>query len=98
MNVDRWKRHKLLIKLKLLKGKTKDWALISYGDVEAKKASVLGEIQSIDMKEEAGSITEEERIRRHTLKGEFQRMLREEEIKWSQRSRCKWLKKGEKNT
>ena len=32
------------------------------------------------------------------LKEEFQRKLREEEIKWSQKSRCKWLKKDDKNT
>lgn len=57
--------------------------------MEPKKACSLAEIQSIDGMEEVGPLFEEERNRRLSLKGEFRRMLREEEIKWKQRSRCK---------
>lgn len=39
-------------------------------------------------------MTSDNFVSRLKLKEDFQRKAREEEIKWKQRSRCKWLKEG----
>ena len=43
-------------------------------------------------------LLEEEGKIKLNLKEEFHIKIREEEIKWRQRSRCRWLKEGDKNT
>lgn len=55
--VDVWEGHKLLIKLKLLKGKIKEWVRLSYGDGATNKACYLAEIQSLDRKKEVGTLS-----------------------------------------
>ena len=82
--------------LKLLKEKIKGWVKDNFGYVGAKKAMILDEIQFLD-KEEMGTLSSEEAKIRINLKEEFQRKVREEEIKWKHRSKCKWLKEGHKN-
>ena len=52
----------------------------------------------MDKKEESDHLSIDEGKRRVELREEFQCKLREEEIKWRQRSRCQWLKEGDKNT
>lgn len=42
-------------------------------------------------------MSSEDPMRRLILREEFQRKVREEEIKWRQRLSCKWLKEGDKN-
>ena len=59
---------------------------MNFGDVRIQKSNILEEIQSLD-KEERGQLLLEEGKKRLDLKEEFHRKLREEEIKWRQRSR-----------
>ena len=89
--------HRLMVKLKLLKIKLKEWAREKFGDVGMQKTTILEEIQLIDNREEMGQPSYEDFVRRLNLKEDLCRKVREEEIKWKQRSRCKWLK-GDKNT
>lgn len=61
------------------------------GDVgiKKKKGLILEEIESLDKKNKVEQLSNEERIRRVRLKEEFEKKLKEEEIKWRQHSRCK---------
>ena len=78
---------RLATKLKLFKAKIKGWVKDNSGDVEAKKAIFYDEIQSLDKMEEMGNLSSKEVKIRINLRGEFKRKVREEEIKWKQRSR-----------
>lgn len=63
-----------------------------------KKICLLDDIQSIDGKEEYGSFNVEDRERIKSLYDQFHRLVVQEELKWKQRSRCKWLEAGDRNT
>lgn len=52
----------------------------------------------LDRKEEVGQLLPTEESKVLSLKEKFVRKMREEEIEWKQRSRCKWLNDGDNNT
>ena len=63
-----------------------------------RKNQLLAEIQMIDEKEEEGSTEEADRANRKFLQEKFRRLIFQEEIKWKQCSRIKWLKAGDGDT
>eukprot|EP00268_Persea_americana_P023687 TRINITY_DN23217_c0_g1_i1.p1 TRINITY_DN23217_c0_g1~~TRINITY_DN23217_c0_g1_i1.p1 ORF type:complete len:120 (+),score=27.41 TRINITY_DN23217_c0_g1_i1:228-587(+) len=69
-----------------------------FGSMTENKICLLDDIQSIDGKEEYGSLNAEDRERRKSLCDQFHRLVVQEELKWKQRSRCKWLEAGNRNT
>lgn len=95
MVVEGWAGCKLEMKLKLLKGRIKDWARHHFGNVRKVKEDLLKEIQRLHNKEEEGQLLQEEECIRLSLKEYFSRNVREEGIKWKQRSRCRWLNEGD---
>lgn len=90
LSVARWACYKLGIKLKLLKGKIKCWVANNREEVGKAKVRILDEIQSIDKAAELGALSEDDSGRRLRLKEDYFKKVREEEIKWKQRSRCQW--------
>lgn len=49
-------------------------------------------------KEEMEQLSNEDKEKRISLRIEYERKLKNEEIQWRQRSCCTWLNEGDKNT
>ena len=90
--------YRLSSKLKRLKFSIKDWIKTNLRSVDSYKATLLKEMQALDLKEENQILSDMDIAKRFNLKDLFERRVCEEEIKWKQRSRCRWLKEGDRNT
>ena len=96
--VTEWEGFRIVSKLKRLEVLIKDWAARQFRSVEQYLTGLLLDIQQIDIIEEVGNLSPEDCSRRLLLKLSFQKKVGEEEIKWRQRSRLKWLLEGYKNS
>lgn len=77
----------LAVKLKMLKGKLKEWNLNNYGSLENRKTEILNEVQNLDRSQEQRNLTKDELVLKTSLEMEFEEMSKFEEIAWRQRSR-----------
>lgn len=62
------------------------------------KGGLLTKIQELDKAETSGCLSKQLRLDKAKAKDEFQEIVIREEIKWRQKSRINWLRKGDNNT
>lgn len=74
------------------------WKKETLGKMGEKKSQLLAEIQLIDSAEENGVLDETIHPQRQFLQEDFRRKSLQEELKWKQRFRVRWLDKGDKNS
>lgn len=82
-------------KLQFTKKKLIEWNLESFRKLEEKKKELWAEIQAID---EQGRIPAALMERKNEVLANMEVVLRCEDIHWSQKAKCKWIKEGDGNT
>ena len=85
-------------KLKLLKLDLKRWNTEVFGLLKSQKEVTLAIINEVDRGEEAGRVSPLDVVRREKARADFSRLVAMEEISFRQKSRCLWLKEGDRNT
>ena len=93
-----WGSFVLKEKLKSLKGEIKEWKKDAIGEVRKGIIKALEEINRIDELDESDGVGEAEISKRKELMAGFWKLSNyNESILW-QRSRCKWVMEGDRNT
>uniref|UniRef100_M0ZKV5 Non-LTR retroelement reverse transcriptase n=1 Tax=Solanum tuberosum TaxID=4113 RepID=M0ZKV5_SOLTU len=85
-------------KLKLLKGKMKEWSKNNRKNCKAQKEEIMEELAKWEAVQEQRVLTEEEIQQKTNLASTYEQVAKNEEIRWRQRSRIQWLKQRDKNT
>ncbi|CAL5392939.1 unnamed protein product [Camellia sinensis] len=69
-----------------------------FGQLEGQKAEVVSLLQSLDELEANGGLLLDDIARREATRQDFVRISRMEEVSFRQKSRCLWLKDGDRST
>lgn len=69
-------------KLRLLKGKLKEWSRENFGEQINRKNSLLSELTELDLAQETRGLTDEEPMIRATIMVELEVMAKNEEASW----------------
>ncbi|WMV42421.1 hypothetical protein MTR67_035806 [Solanum verrucosum] len=85
-------------KLKLLKGKMKEWSKNNRKNCNTQKEEIMEELAKWEAVQEQRVLTEEEIQQKTNLAITYEQVAKNEEIRWRQRSRIQWLKQRDKNT
>lgn len=88
----------LVQKLKYLKQNISIWNREVFGKLEDQKRQALNELASLEQSTEGRSQIEAEKARTFSLQAQLEQIAKSEEISWRQKSRCLWLKDGDRNT
>ncbi|CAN1799352.1 hypothetical protein LINPERHAP1_LOCUS22080 [Linum perenne] len=97
-NAEEGASFRLVARLKDFKGQLKGWNRDVFKRVEVEIAAGLGLVDELDKREEAGPLSEEDRVRRITIKCQLDRLWKFEEISWRQKAREAWIREGDRNT
>jgi hypothetical protein len=85
-------------KLKGLKNHIRAWNTVTYGSVDLKIATLVGDIQALDIRSEVDGLTEGEVVKRKELFSEMWHLRMSKTSVLAQRARLKWLREGDANT
>lgn len=97
--VDGWEGFRFMKKIHFIKEKLRVWNLESFGRLSIKKNEIWKEIQLIDnLILEQGVVTVGLTDKKKELLTNLDGILKCEEIHYSQKTKCKWLKEGDGNT
>lgn len=73
------------------------WSMEKIGNIPQKKFKLLRRLEGIDITRRNNQSTGLFKLEKE-LWAEYNRLITQEELMWYQRSRCKWLRWGDKNT
>lgn len=93
-----WKAIRLKEKLKRLKLEVRKWNMVSFGNIDSKITDLETSISDLDLRAEDRGLSETEVRSRKELFAELWQKLRDKESMLRQKSRQKWLSKGDANT
>ncbi|OIT39647.1 putative acyl-activating enzyme 19 [Nicotiana attenuata] len=88
----------LACKLRMLKGKLKEWNGTNHGNFEVRKTQLLSSMAEMDVVQETRNLPEDELLQKASMFMKLEDIAKNEEIAWRQRSRVLWLKQGDRNT
>ncbi|XP_060212174.1 uncharacterized protein LOC132639769 [Lycium barbarum] len=85
-------------KLKLLKKDISNWNTEVFGKLEDQRSKALNELSRLEQSTEGKILMQDEKIQLLNLQAQIEEVARIEEISWRQKSRCLWLRDGDRNT
>jgi hypothetical protein len=90
--IERWQ-----MKIRRLRQYIRGWAKHVSGIYKKEKAILLVKLDALDKKAELAALNDSERNLKHVLNQRLAELLREEELKWYQRTKVKHLLEGDAN-
>lgn len=88
----------LYSKLRILKGKLKDWKKLIFGDIKIKMTEAENAIKAIQRKINSSGYTDCLQLDEAKVQHELEKNLTIEEKFWKEKANIKWHSEGDRNT